>query len=79
MKLSELIHRDRRLDVDVEIGDGDIISDILVLARAVQINDATDALVLASSEGTTGITQYGIVCSAKLELEMLMTNGDDDE
>lgn len=75
MKLSEFLALNPELDHDIEIEDDDIVSDIVVGMRAVRLTDTDDALLLSASDHTTGIVQYGIVCTAKLQLDDWMQNG----
>ena len=79
MKLSEFLSQRPDLDPDIDVFEEDVVTDVLIAMRAVQMADeqTTDALVLAASDNTTGIIQYGIVCAAKLELDRLMTDGED--
>lgn len=47
--------------------------------RSVQFGEEgnpTDAIVISVSPSMTGITQYGLVCSGKLQLELWMIRGD---
>ncbi len=79
MRLSELIAQDPRYDVDIEIHDGDIVTDIVMLVRVARLTDTDDALVIGATEATGGIVQYGIVRSACLQVEQWMTTSPDDE
>lgn len=79
MRLSELIAQDDRYDVDLEIHDGDIVTDLVLLARVARLTDTNDALVIGATEATGGIVQYGIVRSACLQVEQWMTTAPDDE
>lgn len=77
MKLSELIAEYPHLDMDVETHEGDVIADAILLLRTASMGDMTDALGLWSTDGLGGVTQYGIVCAAKFQLEQWMWNGKD--
>jgi hypothetical protein len=79
MRLSELIAQDDRYDLDLEIHDGDIVTDIVMLVRVARLTDTDDALVIGATEATGGIVQYGIVRSACLQVEQWMTAPPDEE
>lgn len=77
MKLSELLELQPHLDMDIEIEAGTLITDGILLLRDVNPETQTDCLGFWGSDGTTGIVQYGLVCSAKLRLERLMWADED--
>ena len=80
MKLSEWLKENPDFDHDVELEDGDVVSDMLSLWRIVRIDDmSSDCLVIGAPDHTTGIMQYGIVCAAKLQLEDWMRHGDGED
>lgn len=72
MKLSELLALQPNLDLEVDLEPEAVVTEAVLLLRDVRLDDRTDALGFWTSEGTTGIIQYGLVCSAKLRLEQLM-------
>lgn len=81
MKLTQILDEnwDSLGDVDIELDEGDIVTDLLVVARVTSLQSTDDNIILGVSKGMAGITQYGIVCAAKLQVEQWMINGDDDE
>lgn len=62
--------------MELEVRDDDVIADVVVLVRTASMGELSDALVIGTSDGCGGIVQYGIVCSAKLQLEKWMTDGE---
>lgn len=79
MRLSDLIATDERYDVELDLEDGDIVTDIVALIRVQRLTDTDDALITAATETTGGIVQYGILRSAVLQAERWMAWGDGDE
>lgn len=79
MKLSELLAGDDRYDIDLELDDGDIVTDVITLVRVQRLTDTDDALIIGATETTGGIVQYGIVRAACLQVEDWMINGAGDE
>ncbi|KAB2808326.1 hypothetical protein F9L07_22690 [Pimelobacter simplex] len=79
MRLSELIAQDDRYDVDLNLEDGDIVTDLVALIRIQRLTDTDDALIIGATDTTGGIVQYGIVRSACLQVEQWMTTEHDDE
>ena len=69
MRLSELIAQDARYDIDLDLEDGDIVTDLVALIRIQRLTDTDDALVIGATETTGWIVQYGIVRSACLQVE----------
>lgn len=65
--------------IDIELEDGDIVTDVVVLARVQRLDHKHDSLITASSDATGGITLYGMICAAKLEFEDAMMNPDEDD
>lgn len=74
MMLSELLAHNPSLDCEVEVEPDDIVTDVVVLLRAVQLEDRTDGLIIGTPEGTAGIVQYGMVCAAQVQLQAWMTH-----
>lgn len=66
-------------DMMIDVEAGDIVTDIVVLARIQRLDDTYDALLISTTENTGGMTQYGIVCAAKLQMEDWMMNGAGDD
>lgn len=81
MKLSELLKIAPELDHEVDLKDGDFVSDLMVVSRVINMDEepGTDALIISKSDHTTGIVQYGIIASAQLQVEHWMTGGMDDD
>lgn len=79
MRLSELIAHDQRHDIDLDIIDGDIVTDLVTLVRVQRLTDTDDALVIGATDTTGGIVQYGMVRAAVLQVEDWMVNGIPDE
>ena len=52
------------LTVDLEMLDGDVITDAVVIAR-VQRVDAPAAVILATSQGTDVVVRLGLIASAQ--------------
>lgn len=74
MKLSTFLADNPDLDAELDVEEGDVVTDMVTLARVVRIDrKAEDALLLAAPDHVTGILQYGIICSAKLQVEVWMT------
>lgn len=78
MKLSDLIATDDRYDMDVDLADGDIVTDVVTLLRVQRLTDTDDALIIATTEDTGGIVQYGIVRTACVQVEKWMAWPDGD-
>lgn len=79
MRLSELIATDDRYDVDVDLADDDIVTDVIALVRVQRLADTDDALIIGATETTGGIVQYGVIRAACLQVEDWMVNGAGDE
>lgn len=77
MKLSELLAANPDLDVDLELEEGDIVTDLMALVRIQRLSDTDDALVIGSSKHSGGIVQYGLVQAARLQIEDWMVHGDE--
>lgn len=76
MMLSELIAQRPDLDCDMgEVTEETYIANVFAICREVLLEEDADALVLGASAGTTGIIQYGMVTTTKLDLEILMEQG----
>lgn len=60
MKLIEAL---ATLDLDMEIDEGDLVTDVLVIAKVVRLDGPTTVLH-ASTTGTDGITKLGLVTAA---------------
>ena len=59
----ELMEALETLDFDIELGDGDLVTDVLVIAKVVRLDGPTTILHAATS-GTDGITKLGLVTAA---------------
>jgi hypothetical protein len=79
VRLSELIASDDRYDLDLDLADGDIVTDVVTLLRVQRLTDTDDALIIATTEDTGGLVQYGIVRAACLQVEKWMAWPDGDE
>jgi hypothetical protein len=79
VNLSELIASDSRYDLDLDLADGDIVTDVVTLLRVQRLTDTDDALIVATTEDTGGLVQYGIVRAACLQVEKWMAWPDGDE
>jgi hypothetical protein len=75
IRLSELLAQDDRYDHDLELEDGDIVTDVVTLFRIQRLSDTDDALVIGGTETTGGIVQYGIIRAACLQVEKWMVDG----
>lgn len=64
--------------IDVEIEDGDIITDLVVLIRVQKLDDTDDCLVIGSTENTGGIVCSGMIHAARLQHDKWMTEGEDE-
>lgn len=60
MKLKEALES---LDIEFELGDGDMLTDVLVIAKVSRLDGPT-TIVHASTIGTDGITKLGLVTAA---------------
>jgi hypothetical protein len=78
VKLSELIAQHPHLDMDVEVEEGTIIMDAVLLIRDVDPETRHDSLGLWCTDGLGGIIQYGMICAGKYDLERLMWHGAQD-
>lgn len=80
MRLSELLEQRPDLDHELEVDEGDIVTEILSLVRMVRLAGAetSDALIIGAANNTTGIVQYGIVRAAALQIEAWMLRGQDE-
>jgi hypothetical protein len=65
-------------DIDLELIDGDIITEIVVVARVQSLQNTDDQVIISVSDGVGGILQYGIVCAGKLQLEHWMMKDDEE-
>lgn len=79
MRFSELIADDDRYDIDLDLADDDIVTDVIALVRVQRLADTDDALIIGSTETTGSIVQYGIIRTACLQVEDWMVNGAGDE
>lgn len=76
MRLSEFLAVHPHLDMDVaNTDDGALVVDAVLLLRDVDMMTTHDRIGVWSSDGLGGVIQYGIVCSAKLQLERFMWQG----
>lgn len=66
-------------DMMIDVEPGDIVTDIVVLARVQRLDNTYDALLISATDNTGGMTQYGITCCAKLQMEDWMLNGAGDD
>lgn len=60
MKLKEAL---QTLDIDMELDDGDMLTDVLVIAKVSRLDGPT-TILHASTVGTDGITKLGLVTAA---------------
>lgn len=60
MKLKEVLET---LDIEFELDDGAMVTDVIVVAKVSRIDGPT-TIVHASTEGTDGITKLGLVTAA---------------
>lgn len=60
MKLKEAL---QTLDIDMELDDGDMLTDVLVIAKVSRLDGPT-TILHASTTGTDGITKLGLVTAA---------------
>lgn len=65
--------------IEVEVEEGDIITDLMVLIRVQKLQDTDDALVLGNMEHTGGIVNYGMIMAAKLQMEKWMTEPQEED
>ena len=65
-------HYDEEIDIDLE--DDDIITGVVVLVRVQRLTDTDEALLIGVNGSMGGITQYGMVRSAVLQVENAMLN-----
>lgn len=62
MMLTELLAEHPDLDCDLDVRDGDIVSDVVILIRSVTLEEAdADTLVVSASPGCTYLTQKGML------------------
>lgn len=76
MKLSEWLEENPGFDHDLDLRDGDVVSDVITLARLVRLDESGDALIIGVPDHMTGIMQYGLICVAKLQVEQWMQFGE---
>lgn len=79
MNLEEALKNLQPIEVDIE--DGDIITDVIVLIRVQTLESTDDSLVIGSTPHTGGIVCHGILTSAVIqhELWMVQDHREDDE
>ena len=61
MKLKDALES---LDIEFELDDGDMLTDVLVIAKVSRIDGPT-TILHATTEGTDGITKLGLVTAAQ--------------
>lgn len=79
MKLSEFLTENPTFDHEVDILDGDVVSDLISLWRVVRLDSAHDTLLIGAPDHVTGIIQYGIVGAALLQVQDWMLNPDEED
>lgn len=79
MKVSEWLADNPAFDHDLDLLEGDVVSDLVTLARVVRLDKTTDALIIGVPDHMTGIMEYGLICVAKLQVEQWMRFEDRDE
>lgn len=78
MKLSELLAKQPELDMEIDdVESGAMIVDAMLLLRDIDVETRSDSIGIWGSEGLTGIVEYGMICSAKYDLERMMWQGQD--
>ena len=53
--------------IDVDIEEGDIVTDLVVIARVQRLDDTDDSLILSGTENTGGIVFHGMLTTAVLQ------------
>lgn len=61
MKLKEVLET---LDIEFDLDEGDILTDVLVIAKVSRLDGPTTVLH-ATSEGTDSITKLGLITAAQ--------------
>lgn len=81
MRLSRVLEENPSLDHEIELHDGDIVSDLLTLVRVVKWRDekVLDGLIIGAPDNMTAITQYGLICASKLQVARWMTDPEDTD
>lgn len=78
MDIRQLL-QDREIGaIELDIEDGDIVTDVVVLVRCQRLDTTDDMLEIGCTEHTGGITQFGIIGAANLQVSDWMVNGDGD-
>lgn len=72
--LTDLIEASPDLDLETYVQDGDIVTDLIVIARVQRLTDTADALCIGSTEHTGHILWLGMLHKALLQM-----GPDDDE
>lgn len=66
------------MNVPADLRDGDIVTDVVIIARVVNAERETPELHLRCSEGTDWIVQNGLLALAQERSVGLITEADDD-
>lgn len=61
MKLKDAL---ATLDIEFDIDEGDLLTDVVVIARVSRL-DGDTSIIHATTEGTDGITKLGLVTAAQ--------------
>jgi hypothetical protein len=61
--------------IDVELEDGDIVTDVVILMRVQRLDDTEEHLVVTGSEHTGAITRLGIVEAAAMRVRRWLVTG----
>lgn len=66
--MSELIEATPDLDVETFVTDGDIVTDLIIIARVQRLTDTADALCIGSTNHTGHIVWLGMLHKALLQM-----------
>ena len=61
--------------IEIDLGDDDIVTGVVVLLRVSRLTDTNESLTMGVNDSMGGITQYGMVRAAVVNVEHLMTGG----
>lgn len=79
MDVRDILQNQSLGPMEMEIEDGEIVTDLVVIARVQSMGDTADQILLTTTEHSGGVVTHGILTSAVLLHSSWMTDGRGDE
>lgn len=79
MDLRELLEKQSLGPIEMEVNEGEIVTDLVVIGRLQTLGDTDDQVTISTTEHTGGVLAHGIISSGLILHTQWMTQGKDEE